>query len=52
VLEALAKGLANKFVHHPTQALSRAGESEREGLMRAIETLYPQAADPGDAQDP
>jgi len=52
VLEALAKGLANKFVHHPTQALSRAGESERESLMRAIETLYPQAADPGDAQDP
>ena len=52
VLDALAKGLANKFLHHPTQALSRAGESERESLMRAIGTLYPQAADPGDAQDP
>ncbi len=43
VLESLAKGLANKFLHHPSQALSRAPESERESLMRAIETLYPQA---------
>ena len=42
VLEALAKGLANKFLHHPSQALSRAGESEREQLLRAIETLYPE----------
>jgi glutamyl-tRNA reductase len=43
VIEALAKGLANKFLHHPSQALSRAGESERESLMRAIKTLYPEA---------
>jgi glutamyl-tRNA reductase len=43
VLEALAKGIANKFLHHPSQALSRAPEAERENLMRAIETLYPQA---------
>lgn len=41
VLESLAKGLANKFVHHPTQALSRAPEGEREELVRAIERLYP-----------
>jgi glutamyl-tRNA reductase len=41
VLEALAKGIANKFMHHPSQALSRAGEGERETLMRAIETLFP-----------
>ncbi len=41
VLEALAKGIANKFLHHPTQALSRAAEGERESLLRAIETLYP-----------
>jgi glutamyl-tRNA reductase len=47
VLEALAKGLANKFLHHPSQALSRAGESEREQLLRAIETLYPEI-DPAD----
>lgn len=43
VLEALAKGLANKFLHHPSQALSRAGEGEREALMRAIEILYPES---------
>ena len=48
VIEALAKGIANKFLHHPSQALSRAGESERESLIRAIDALYPQA-DPGDS---
>ena len=48
VLEAFAKALANKFLHHPTQALSRAPESERETLMRAIRTLYPESeAEPG-----
>ena len=52
VLETLAKGLTNKFLHHPSQALSRAPEAERENLMRAIETLYPQSADTGEAQDP
>ncbi|HEY4997709.1 MAG TPA: glutamyl-tRNA reductase [Usitatibacter sp.] len=41
VLEFLAKGLANKFLHHPSQALSRAPVGERESLVRAIETLYP-----------
>ena len=30
VLEALARGLANKFLHHPSQALSRAPAAERE----------------------
>jgi glutamyl-tRNA reductase len=48
VVEALAKGLANKFLHHPSQALSRAGQVEREELMRAIEVLYPEI----DATDP
>ena len=43
VLEALARGLANKFLHHPSQALSRAGEGERDALARAIEMLYPDA---------
>jgi glutamyl-tRNA reductase len=49
VLEGLAKGLANKFVHHPTQALSRAPDLERDELARAIERLYPEAGadDPG-----
>jgi glutamyl-tRNA reductase len=42
VLEALAKGLANKFLHHPSQALSRADDGERQALARAIETLYPE----------
>ena len=41
VLEALAKGLANKFLHHPSQALSRAPAAERAALERAIEILYP-----------
>jgi glutamyl-tRNA reductase len=52
VLEALAKGLANKFLHHPSQALSKAGEGEREQLMRAIETLYPDLESPDPARDP
>ncbi len=43
VLEALARGLANKFLHHPSQALSRAAEGDRETLARAIETLFPEA---------
>jgi glutamyl-tRNA reductase len=43
VVEALAKGLANKFLHHPTQALSRAPEGEREALASAIRTLFPEA---------
>lgn len=47
VIEALAKGLANKFLHHPSQALSRAVDGEREALTRAIEVLYPEV-DPGD----
>ena len=42
VVEALAKGLANKFLHHPSQALSRAADREREELMRAIEVFYPE----------
>jgi glutamyl-tRNA reductase len=41
VIDALARGLANKFLHHPSQALSRAPQGEREQLARAIETLYP-----------
>jgi glutamyl-tRNA reductase len=47
VLESLAQGLANKFLHHPSQALSKADEREREQLMRAIDQLYPEI-DPAD----
>jgi glutamyl-tRNA reductase len=46
VVEALAKGLANKFLHHPSQALSRAADEEREALTRAIEILYPEPEAP------
>ena len=46
VLEALAKGLANKFLHHPSQALSKAPAAERAALERAIEILYPQVDEP------
>jgi len=53
VVEALAKGLANKFLHHPSHALSRAAEGEREALARAIEILYPQAGErDGEERDP
>ena len=41
VLEALARGLTNKFLHHPSHALARAGDAERERLMRAFESLFP-----------
>jgi glutamyl-tRNA reductase len=41
VLESLARGLANKILHHPSQSLTRAGGAERERLMRALEVLFP-----------
>jgi hypothetical protein len=41
VLEALASGLVNKMLHHPTQALNRAVEGERDSLVRAVEILFP-----------
>jgi glutamyl-tRNA reductase len=52
VLESFSKGLTNKFLHHPTQALSRAREEERAALERAIEKLYPEAEERDPAQDP
>ncbi len=52
VLESLAKGLANKFLHHPSQALSRAPVEERERLARAIETLYPDLEPDPEGRDP
>ncbi|MBL0143690.1 MAG: glutamyl-tRNA reductase [Betaproteobacteria bacterium] len=42
VLEALANGLVNKILHHPTQALSRAAQGERDSLVRAVEILFPE----------
>jgi len=52
VLESLARGLANKFLHHPSQALSRAAEGEREALLRAIEILYPESPEGAAGREP
>jgi glutamyl-tRNA reductase len=43
VLEAFARGLANKFLHHPMLALSRAPDGDRDGLARAVRALFPEA---------
>src|SRR5437016_9907055 len=40
VLEALARGLTNKFLHAPTQALNRAGEAERAELLALLHHIY------------
>jgi glutamyl-tRNA reductase len=52
VLEALANGLVNKILHHPTQALSRAAEGERESLVRAVETLFPDNVNGNGREEP
>ncbi len=51
VLEILAQGLTNKFLHHPMTALKRVPTDEREALTAALEKLYPeQPADQSDEQ--
>ena len=40
VLEALARGLTNKFLHGPTQALNQAGDAERAELVAMLERIY------------
>jgi len=40
VLEALARGLTNKFLHAPTQALNKAGDAERAELVAMFEHIY------------
>jgi glutamyl-tRNA reductase len=40
VLEALARGLTNKFLHAPTQALNQAGDAERVELVALFEKIY------------
>ena len=40
VLELLARGLTNKFLHAPTQALNQAGDAERAQLVAAFERIY------------
>ena len=48
VLEALARGLTNKFLHAPTQALNHAGEAERAELVALFQHIYqfPEAPEP------
>jgi glutamyl-tRNA reductase len=40
VLEILARGLTNKFLHAPTQALSQAGDAERAELVALFQRIY------------
>ena len=40
VLDALARGLTNKFLHGPTQALNQAGDAERAELVAMLERIY------------
>ena len=39
-LDALARGLTNKFLHAPTQALNQAGDAERAQLVAMFEKIY------------
>ena len=39
-LDLLARGLTNKFLHAPTQALSHAGDAERAELVAMFERIY------------
>ena len=41
VLELLSKALANKFVHHPSQALNEARGEEHELLTQTLKKIYP-----------
>ena len=36
----LARGLTNKFLHAPTQALNQAGDAERAELVAMFERVY------------
>lgn len=40
-LEALSKALANKFLHHPSQALNKAMGEEHEILTQTLKKIYP-----------
>ncbi len=40
VLDTLARGLTNKFLHAPTQALNQAGDAERAELVAMFEKIY------------
>ena len=40
VIEQLARGLTNKFLHAPAQALTRAGDAERVQLLAVLHHIY------------
>jgi glutamyl-tRNA reductase len=40
VLDQLARGLTNKFLHAPTRALNQAGEAERAELLALLHHIY------------
>jgi glutamyl-tRNA reductase len=40
VLEQLARGLTNKFLHAPTEALRQAGTAERGELLSLLHHIY------------
>ena len=46
MLEALANGLTNKFLHHPLTALKRVSGAERDALTDALGKLYPDQEEP------
>jgi glutamyl-tRNA reductase len=41
VLEALSRGLMNKFMHHPTRALQDVDTNQRAELIRLLNQLFP-----------
>jgi glutamyl-tRNA reductase len=41
VLDVLSKALANKFVHHPSQALNQAKGEEHDLLTKTLKKIYP-----------
>ncbi len=48
VLEALARGLTNKFLHAPLSALTAAGDAERAELVALFERVYRFPTPPAD----
>jgi glutamyl-tRNA reductase len=48
VLEQLARGLANKFVHAPMQALNQSHGAERAELLAVLQRVYKLPDPPGD----
>ena len=51
VIEQLAHGLTNKFLHHPLAALNRTHGQEREALHDALEKLFPPAPDSAEPKE-